>query len=619
MRFSSICILACLLSLPIPIALRAQSTALAAPLHPASVAEPPGAAEARSLAESTGASPPELLTTEEKTGYRETGPYTEAVALARELEKRSRYARLIPIGKSAEGRDLMVLLASKDRAFRPEQAAKTGKPLIFAQSGIHSGEIAGKSAMLMLMRDILVTGRHAGLLDQVNFAILLVFNADGHEMHTPYRRINQQGPASMGTRATAQQLNLNRDYMKAEAPEMHAWLRFFNAWMPDLVIDHHVTNGMDFQYDLTIDMPENGDAAFPVARWTTDRCLPGLYKRMEGDGHLMAPYGFFDISRPERGYRTQIFSPRFSQAYAAARNRAGLLIETHSLKTFRTRVWAHYDVTLHALSIIAENPAALTGASKQADDTTRALGGSDAMLFLAGKHSGQTEPFTFRGVTVKQEPAPIAGGTIPVYSLPRVDVPTKIYKHQDAAVQVKVPEAWAIPAAWAHLTAKLDLHGVPYERLLAEKEVTCETYRLSNARFSPAPVEGRVPVTVDAKAEPGRCILAAGTVMVSSRHRSARVAAHFLEPAAPDSLVYWGYFHTIFERRGYFSPYVMEQVAQRMAAQSPELREEFEAKVKSDPDFANNPRQRLEWFYERSPYADTDYLEYPVKRVWLSR
>jgi len=608
---------ASLLLLSFSFALAAQETVSLPPLHPASAYEPPQSG--KSLTESTNASPPELITTDEKTDFKTTGSYDEAIRIAKELEKRSKFAKLINIGKSPEGRDLWVLVASKDRAFRPELAHKSGKPFVFVQSGIHSGEIEGKPAMLMLMRDILVTGRHADLIDKVDFAILLLFNVDGHVRTTPYNRSNQQGPEIQGTRPTGQLLNLNRDYVKAEAPEMHAWLRFFNAWKPDLIIDHHVTNGMDFQYDLTIDMPENEDTPLPIARWTTDQFLPELYKRMEGDGHLMAPYGFFDPAHPERGYRTQIFSPRFSQAYAGARNRAGLLIETHSLKTARTRAWANYDVTLHTLKTIGENPTALTAASKQADDNTKALGGSDAVMFLAGKHSDKTAPFTFRGVTTKTETGVVAGGPVPVYSLPIVDTPTKIYKFQDAAVAVKIPEAWAIPPAWAYLAAKLDLHGVPYERLTAPKEVTCETYRLSKPRFSPMPTEGRIPVTVEATAEPGRCKLEAGTVMVSARHPGARIAAHLLEPRAPDSLVYWGFFYSLLERGGYFSPYIMEPMAQKMMAQNPKLREEFEAKLKSDQAFAANPRARLEWFYLRSPYFDRSAGLYPITRVWLSR
>lgn len=608
-----------LLALSVVSAGSAQPRYPVEPMRPASVAEPPGAADVRSLSESTKASPPDLITTEEKSNYTETGPYNEAVMLARLMEKRSRFAKLIPIGRTPEGREMLVLMASKDRAFTPELVRKSGKPLVFVQNAIHSGEIAGKGATLMLMRDLLVSGRHAALLDHMHVATLLVFNIDGHEMASPYLRINQNGPRSMGFRATAQRLNLNRDYVKADAPEMRAWLRYYNAWLPHLLIDHHVTNGMDFQYDLTIDMPENDDVALPLARWTRDQFLPLLYQRMESGGHVMGPYGFFDPSRPERGYRTQIFTPRFSQAYAAARNRAGLLIETHSLKSFRTRVWSHYDVTLHALQTIAAEPAALVNAAKLSDQATLGLGGSDAMLFLEGKHSAQAEDYVFRGVTAEQMPAAIAGGTVARYVLPRTEIPARLYRNQEAAVQVRVPEAWALPAAWTEIAERLTLHGIPFERLATAREARCERYLLADPQFTSAPVEGRFPVvSVKSQATESACALPAGTLLVSARHPSARIAAHLLEPAGPDSLLRWGLMHSVFERKEYFSPYVMEPIAQRMAREHPALQAEFEGRVREDAAFAGSPRQRLEWFYNHSPYAEPGYMEYPIVRVWFT-
>lgn len=607
-----------LLALFTVIRLTAQVSVPSEEYRPASVAEPPGAEQVLSLIESTNASPPALRTTEETSNYTETGTYQEAVDLARAIEKRSRFARMFSIGKSPEGREIFVLMASKERAFTPEQVRRSAKPLVFIQNGIHSGEIAAKSASLMLMRDLLVSGLHGHLLDSIHIATLLVFNVDGHEMASPYLRINQNGPRAMGFRATAQRLNLNRDFVKADAPEMQAWLRYYNAWMPHLLIDHHVTNGMDYQYDLTIDMPENEDVALPLARWTSNAFLPALYERMEKSGHVMGPYGHFNPAQPESGFRTQIFSPRFSQAYAAARNRAGLLVETHSLKSFRTRVWSHYDVTLNALRVIAQEPAALTTATTTADQATKGLGGSDAMLFLKGKHGEESEPYLFRGVTANQVAASIAGGTIPSYTLPRVDIPTRIFRRQEPAVQLRVPEAWAFPAAWTEISFRLALHGVPVERLQAPRTGRCESYQLSKPVFATAPVEGRFPVTATVTPVTDSCTLPAGTMLVSARHPSARIAAHLLEPEAPDSLLQWGLLHPLFEQKEYFSPYVMEPIAQRMAADHPELREEFEKLLREDSKFAASPRQRLEWFYRRSPYAEPGYLEYPVRRIWFT-
>lgn len=586
------------------------------PIRPTSVFEPPGASEARSLTESTAAAPADLRTTEERSNYRETGDYAEAVTFAKELEKRSRFAKLIPIGRSAEGRDLYVLIASKDRAFTPEAARKTGKPVIFVQNGIHAGEIGGKSAMLMLLRDMLVSGRKAPLLDKAIFINLLVFNVDGHANRSRYHRMNQNGPDSMGFRGTAQRINLNRDYMKADAPEMQALLRFYSAWRPHLLIDHHVTDGMDFQYDLTIDMPVNDDVAMPLARWTRGTFLPSLYQGMEAEGHIMAPYGFFDPFHPERGFRTQIFTPRFSQAYAAVQNRAGLLIETHSLKSFRTRVWAHYDVTVKALETIAANPDALIAAADASDKATIGLGGSSATLFLEGKHSQNSSPHTFRGVTAVRTNAALGSGEYTVYKLPATTVETKIFSELEMAKGATLPEAYVVPAAWGEVVDKLHLHGVRTEVLSAARRFQCGTYQLQSPVFARQPFEGRI--MLDVKAEESRtvCEVPAGAVLVPLNQPGARVAANLLEPEAPDSLVSWGFFHAIFERKEYFSPYVMEPFAERMLEANPALREEFEKKVREEPDFAKNQRARLDWFYQRSPYAEPGYQKYPILRVW---
>ncbi|MDZ7639008.1 MAG: M14 family metallopeptidase [Bryobacterales bacterium] len=586
------------------------------PIRPASVFEPPAASKVRSLKESTAASPPELLTTEEKTEYRETGDYAEAVALARELEKRSRFAKLLPIGKSAEGRDLYVLIASKDRAFTPEQARKTGKPVVFVQNGIHAGEIAGKSAMLMLLRDLLTSGRHAALLDRVIVANLLVFNADGHEKRSRYHRMNQNGPEAMGFRGTAQRLNLNRDYMKADAPEMQAWLRFYNAWRPHLLIDHHVTDGMDFQYDITVDMPMNGDVAMPLARWTSAAFLPALFEQMQREGHVIGPYGYFDSLQPERGFRIEIFSPRYSQGYAAVRNRAGLLVETHSLKAFRTRVWAHYDVTLKALETLAADPGAIVAAASQADKATIGLGGSSATLYLEGKLSAESEPHVFRGLTPEKLPAPLAGGEYTAYRLPAVDVNTKIFRTVEVRKGATLPEAYVVPAAWTEVIARLRLHGVESETLRASRRFQCGQYTLHDPRLSTQPFEGRIRVDVRTSEERSLCEVPAGSVLVKLNQPAARVAANLLEPDAPDSLLRWGFFHSLFERKEYFSAYVMEPFAQRMLEANPGLRTEFEKKLKEDAAFAASQRARLEWFYQRSPYAEPGYRQYPVLRVW---
>src|SRR3984957_5583698 len=261
------------------------------PISPHSASEPAAAKAAVSMTASTKDSPQNLLTTGEKTGWNETAPYAEAVEISRRLEKASRFVKVVDIGTTPEGRTMIAVVVSKDRAFTPEAAAKTSKAVIMIQSGIHAGEIEGKDPVLMLVRDMTVSKRFAGWLDHAIFVIIPVFNVDGHENISLYHRPSQNGPRSTGTRSNAQRLNLNRGYMKADTPEMHAWLKVFNTWNPDFLIDNHVTDGSDMQYDVTWDMARNQDIAEPAGAWVRDRYVPELDKRMEADGHMVAPYG----------------------------------------------------------------------------------------------------------------------------------------------------------------------------------------------------------------------------------------------------------------------------------------------------------------------------------------
>src|SRR5215471_13952509 len=188
--------------------------AFQSPIAPHSNFEPPAAAAAAALTASTKASPPELLTTGEKTDWNQTAPYAEAVDISHRLERASRFVKVLDIGATPEGRSMIALIVSKDRAFTPDAAAKTNKAIIFIQSGIHSGEIEGKDTVLMLVRDMTVTKKFAAWLDHAIFVIIPVFNVDGHEYFSPFQRPQQNGPRDTGLRATAQRLNLNRDYIK---------------------------------------------------------------------------------------------------------------------------------------------------------------------------------------------------------------------------------------------------------------------------------------------------------------------------------------------------------------------------------------------------------------------
>ena len=471
------------------------------PIAPHSQFEPPAAKAAQSLAESTKASPPELVTTGEKTGWNETAPYAEAVDISRRLERASKFVKVIDAGKTPEGRTMIGLVVSKDRAFTPEAAAKTNKVIIMIQSGIHAGEIEGKDTVLMLIRDMTVSKRYAAWLDHAIFVVIPVFNVDGHEDFSPYHRPSQQGPKSTGLRATAQRVNLNRDYIKADTPEMRAWLHLFNTWNPDFHIDNHVTDGADFQYDVTWDMARNQDLAEPAGAWVREKFVPELDKRMEADGHMVAPYGALRNAGGRRDFFMEVFSPRYSHLYSAVQNRPSLLVESHSLKTAKTRAWAHYDIMRHSIDTILLDPEALRRAVREADRQMMARAGdrSAPPVYLAGKVSQKSRPLVYHSLRNGPFKSEITGAMVNRFFPEKDDIATVIHDQIDTTAEAQMPLGYLIPLAWKNLADTLALHGVDVEWLSKPVEGEFETYRFSNVKFASTSFEGRVMSDFDVK------------------------------------------------------------------------------------------------------------------------
>jgi hypothetical protein len=592
------------------------------PIAPHSAFEPPAAKAAASLAASTKDSPHDLLTTGEKSDWNETAPYAEAVEIAHRLERASRFVKVLDIGTTPEGRTMIAMVVSKDRAFTPEAAAKTNKAVIMIQSGIHSGEIEGKDTVLMLVRDMTVSKRFAAWLDHVIFVIIPVFNVDGHENFSPYHRASQNGPKSTGLRATAQRVNLNRDYIKADTPEMRAWLRVFNSWMPDFHIDNHVTDGSDFQYDVTWDMARNQDLAEPAGAWVRDRFVPELDKRMAADGHMVAPYGALrPVANGKREFFMEVFSPRYSHLYSAVQNRPSLLVETHSLKAAKTRAWANYDIMRHSIETILLDPEALRKAVREADRELASRAGvrSAAPVYLAGKVSDKSRPLVYHALKNGPFKSEITGAMVNRFLPDLDDLDTRIHDQIDTTAEAQIPLGYLIPVAWKPLADVLALHSVEMERTSKPMEQEFETYRFSGTKYATTSFEGRVMLDFDVKLVKERIAIPAGSFWVPMKQRRARLILAMLEPQAPDSLAKWGFLNPVFEgggRGGGVGEYLSEPIARRMMADSPELRKEFEARLASDPQFAADRQARLLWWSQRSKYEAGDAGRYPVVRVW---
>ncbi len=550
------------------------------------------------------------ITPTEASGFRQTPGYAETRAYLERLVAASGGVLTLEVfGQSAQGRDLIAIRAAKP-ASTPKPGA-SAKPVVLAQAGIHSGEIDGKDAGLMLLRDIALRGK-AHLLDQADLLFVPVFNADGHERAGAFNRPNQRGPENQGWRTTAQNLNLNRDYLKADTPEMAAMLGLIQRYTPALYFDLHVTDGTDYQYDITFGY--NGwDGRYAqspaIGRWMDSVLRPALMSALAKAGHIPGGLVFAANDRkPDDGLLDTYTPARFSNGWGDLARIPTILVENHSLKPYRQRVLGTYVLLEAALKIAGADAAAL----QQAIAGDRAARPASIPLTWAPLKTPVTRR-DFLGVAHETYLSEASGGPEVRWLGKPVHQTLDVFGDAPASATT-LPVAWWVPATKPEVIARLRRQGLQVETISAPRTVTVEMLRLPEPK--PGTInEGHVEIGAQAGVpERHKETYPAGSVRVPSDQPLALVAAHLLEPGSPESLLAWGYFPEIYQRTEYIEGYAIAPLADKMLAQDPALKAEFEARLAADPEFAKSPDARLEWFYQRTPYYDARYRLYPVGR-----
>ena len=570
-----------------------------------------GMKAARNLRASTERSPKDMLTLAERSNWKETGNYQEIVSLYFKLAAASPYARMIDIGATPTGQRMYIFVATKDKAFDAAAARKTGKPIVFFQNAIHAGENGGKDAALMLLRDILVTKKYEQLLDKAIVISMPAFNIDGLDRRSPYNRVNEQGPNEMGFRVTSQRFNLNRDYIKADSPEMQNWLKTFNRWQPDLFIDNHVTDGRDLQADTTFVLHDGIDVYPAVGAWVGEKWSPKLWSGLEAEGHVVGWYVGGPV-RPGRPFVVLSLGARYSDGYAALRNRASLLVETHSLKPFSVRAWGHYDVMLETLKVVAEHGAELRAATEKADKDLLQPGAKLAVDFAASK---QGVPHTALLLETESYQGSALGGPVTRYLPKPRNIEVTLVRAAVPKTEVSLPKGYYIPREWSAIADLLKLHGVRVQPTTQITTGNFEVISFDKISFPAMPFESRFMPNFETRTSVEKRSLPVGTFFVSTNQPLQKLLVNVLEPVAPDSAVKWGFFNIIFEQKEYAADYIMEPLAGKMLASDPKLRADFTAALAADPALAGNPRARLLWLYRRSPFYESDKDVYPILRA----
>lgn len=561
----------------------------------------------------------------EKSGEKKTATYEQTIEYCKAISKASPWIQYEVFGKSAQGRGLPLLIANKNGHFSPGKVRKTSQAVLLIQANIHPGEPDGNDAGMMLLRDIAITKEKESLLDHITILFLPALNVDGLVRFGPYNRINQKGPEKMGWRTNAQNLNLNRDFLKADAPAMQHWLKLFNAWLPEFFIDCHVTDGADYQYVITYGLELHGNMDPALTKWQKEVYLKEVEEEMFDAGYPIFPYvAFRRWHDPRSGLRTWVANPMLSEGYSAIQNRPGLLIETHMLKPFSQRVWATYEMLELSAKILNKEHKTIKKMVLEADKRTASRKFRDEPFAVTYRRTNDSIMVDFLGVEYDIVESELTGGLwFQYYPEKPTTYRIPFFNQMEPGKKVRLPEAYIIPPEWHDVIKRIELHGIEYTRLEKDTHLLVDSYKFSNFRYGggsyfsqSGPREGRLTVKCDIDTTREKRLFPKGSVIIDMNQRAARVAAHILEPAAPDSYVYWGFFNAMFEQKEYAETYVMEKKARQMLKNNPELKKEFEAFKKENPELGASQWAICNWFYEKSKWKDYKKDVYPVGKIF---
>lgn len=465
-----------------------------------------------------------LQTVAEKSDYKATSRGADVVSFCEAIAKRGPVARLDSFGTSHEGRKLPYLVIADPPVATPDEAKKSGKLVVLAFANIHAGEVDGKEALLALARDLTDKKEHPLLKDLV---ILLVpnLNADGNELIDPKNRLGDNGPIEgAGTRANAQKLDLNRDFVKLESPEIRALVKLVNDWNPAVVIDCHTTNGSKHRFKLTYDGPRYPSDS-DVAKWADNTLFPAATKKVKAaTGFDIAPYGNFSKDRTR--WETYPATPRYSIQYFALCGRVGILSESYSYATFKERIDATRAFVTACLEVVAE---------KKADVAKLVRAEKPARVALRTKTDALPEKIQVLGFEeVEKDGKRVATDKHKTYPLDYVGrvVPTEF---------AELPYAYLLPADEQEAMHTLQRHGVQVEEL--REDIDLDVHAFAVTAVGAAPAGGRATgQRVEGRwgRRPSRA--PAGTFVVKTAQPLGALAAYLIEPQAEDGLTVWGEF-----------------------------------------------------------------------------
>lgn len=536
----------------------------------------------------------------------QTATYAQIISWYQQLDKQYEQAKLIEIGKTDVGKPLHLFLLAADKQFtsRPDRVT------LLINNGIHPGEPEGIDACMMLARDLLKANT---LPKNVLLAIIPVYNVGGC-LNRGVSRVNQNGPESYGFRGNARNLNLNRDFIKAEAENTRAFQTMYQSLKPQVFIDNHTSDGADYQHVLTYFSTQKDKLHPMVSGYMTQTFQPALDKALQSKGFPPAPYVNHMGDTPESGLFGYNDSPRYSTGYATLFNCFGFTLETHMWKPYPPRVRATYAFDEAVLRLCERDAQTILANQKRAD---MAIANQTTFALNYKLDRNQVDSVTFLGYEAAYKPSDVSGLKRLYYD--RTKPFTKRIAYRNTFVidgQVDKPRAYAIPQAWPEVIAELKRNGVKLQMITRDTLMTVSAYYIMDYKSPQRPYEGHyIHTGIKLKTESQQIQFYKGDYLVRTDQPANRYIVETLEPQGIDSFFAWNFFDSILDQKEYFADYIFEDTAAELVKTNPALRKQLDEKRATDKAFAESADAQLDFIYRQTPYYEKTHNRYPVYRL----
>ena len=553
-----------------------------------------------------------LTTIFERTNGKQTATYFECIDFYKSLAKSFSTVKILTGDTTDAGYPLHVILFSSDKTFNPNKWHEQHKVVLLINNGIHPGEPDGIDASMMFLRDLAEGKIKAPAY--VVIAVIPVYNIGGCLNRNNFSRVNQNGPESYGFRGNAENLDLNRDFIKADSKNAFAFEKIFQQLNPDIFIDNHVSDGADYQHTLTLLTTQHNKLEGEIGDFLHDVFEPALYKSMQAKKWEMCPYVNFEESSLRNGWDAFYDPPRYSTGYAGLFETIAFMPETHMLKPYADRVKSVYafmqtvaeEASTFSNAILAKRMASLNAIKQQKEFPLRWK-----------VDSSKFDNIDFKGYDTSMKISEVTG--LPRYyydhSKP-FEKQIKFYNYFSPSVSTQKPKAYVIPRGWHEVIDRLKLNAVIMHQLKNDTTINVEYYLVTDYKSLAKAYEKHHPnYDIKTETKTGSIRFFKGDYIIYTGQFSDRYIVEALEPLADDSYFSWNFFDAVLQRKEFYSDYRWEDVAADYIKQHPEVKSELEEREKTDSVFAKSAEQQLYFVYTHSPYSEPGYMRIPVFKV----